>query len=72
MQNIRAAVLAPFGVISLVFVAQAQVSNKTQAEDSYRPPRTSWGDFDNPSVPFGQVGGGQSPPQRWITMRLVA
>ena len=23
-------------------------------------------DFDNPSVPFGQVGGGQSPPQHWF------
>jgi hypothetical protein len=22
--------------------------------------------FDNPSVPFGQVGGGQSPPQHWF------
>ena len=123
MQNRRAAVLATFGVISIAFVAQAQVSNTTQAshgaEESYRPPRTSWGDpdlegtwpgtnmaavplqrpesfgtrnvltdaefaerraqaarqaaqdladfdFDNPSVPFGQVGGGQSPPQHWF------
>jgi hypothetical protein len=123
MPNIRAAVLATFGVISLVFVVQAQVSNRPLAsrgtEDSYRPPRTSWGDpdlegkwpstnmaavplqrpesfglrnvltdaefaerqaqaarqavqdladfdFDNPSVPFGQVGGGQSPPQHWF------
>jgi hypothetical protein len=23
-------------------------------------------DFDNPTVPFGQVGGGQSPPQHWF------
>jgi hypothetical protein len=23
-------------------------------------------DFDNPSVPFGQIGGGQSPPQHWF------
>ena len=23
-------------------------------------------DFDNPSIPFGQVGGGQSPPQHWF------
>ena len=23
-------------------------------------------DFDHPSVPFGQVGGGQSPPQHWF------
>jgi len=23
-------------------------------------------DFENPSVPFGQVGGGQSPPQHWF------
>ena len=123
MQNVRTAVLATFGVISLVFGAQAQVSNTTPAshgaEDSYRPPRTSWGDpdlegtwpgtnmasvplqrpesfgtrnvltdaefaerraqaarqatqdladfdFNNPSVPFGQVGGGQSPPQHWF------
>src|SRR5262245_2105489 len=123
MQNIRAAVLATFGVIGIVFGVQAQVSNKTPAshgaEESYRPPRTSWGDpdlegtwpgtnmasvplqrpesfgtrnvltdaefaerraqaarqatqdladfdFDNPSVPFGQVGGGQSPPQHWF------
>jgi hypothetical protein len=123
MQNIRAAVLAAFGVIGLVFVVQAQVSNRPPAgrgtEDSYRPPRTSWGDpdlegrwpstnmagvplqrpesfgtrnvltdvefaerqaqaarqavqdladfdFDNPSIPFGQVGGGQSPPQHWF------
>ena len=113
MQSIRAAVLAIVAVTSLVFVVQAQVSN------SYRPPRTSWGDpdlegtwpstnsasvplqrpesfgtrnvltdaefaerqkqaarqvaqdladfdFENPSVPFGQVGGGQSPPQHWF------
>ena len=113
MQNIRAAVLAIVAVTSLVFVVQAQVSN------SYRPPRTSWGDpdlegkwpstnsagvplqrpesfgtrnvltdaefaerqkqaarqvaqdladfdFEHPSVPFGQVGGGQSPPQHWF------
>ena len=123
MQNIRVAVLATFGVITLVVAVQAQVSNKPPAsrgsEDSYRPPRTSWGDpdlegkwpstnvagvplqrpesfgtrnvltdaefaqrqaqaarqkdqdladfdFDNPSVPFGQVGGGQSPPQHWF------
>jgi hypothetical protein len=123
MQKIRAAVLATFGVISLVVVLQAQVSNRALAnhgtEDSYRPPRTSWGDpdlegkwpstnmaavplqrpesfgtrnvltdaefaerqaqaarqavqdvadfdFDNPSIPFGQVGGGQSPPQHWF------
>jgi hypothetical protein len=123
MQNIRAAVLTAFGVIGLVFVVQAQVSNRPPAsrgtEDSYRPPRTSWGDpdlegkwpstnmagvplqrpesfgtrnvltdaeyaerqaqaarqavqdladfdFDNPSIPFGQVGGGQSPPQHWF------
>ena len=23
-------------------------------------------DFDSPSVPFGQIGGGQSPPQHWL------
>jgi hypothetical protein len=23
-------------------------------------------DFDNPSIPFGQIGGGQSPPQHWL------
>ena len=23
-------------------------------------------DFDHPSVPFGQIGGGQSPPQHWL------
>ena len=23
-------------------------------------------DFDHPSVPFGQIGGGQSPPQHWF------
>jgi hypothetical protein len=23
-------------------------------------------DFDHPSIPFGQVGGGQSPPQHWF------
>jgi hypothetical protein len=23
-------------------------------------------DFENPSVPFGQIGGGQSPPQHWF------
>ena len=23
-------------------------------------------DFENPSIPFGQVGGGQSPPQHWF------
>src|SRR5262245_50144586 len=23
-------------------------------------------DFDRPSVPFGQIGGGQSPPQHWF------
>src|SRR5690349_7899566 len=23
-------------------------------------------DFENPSVPFGQLGGGQSPPQHWF------
>jgi hypothetical protein len=23
-------------------------------------------DFDNPPVPFGQIGGGQSPPQHWF------
>jgi hypothetical protein len=23
-------------------------------------------DFEHPSVPFGQVGGGQSPPQHWF------
>ena len=123
MHHIRTAVLAAFGVIGLVFVVQAQVSNRPPAspgaEDSYRPPRTPWGDpdlegtwpstnmaavplqrpesfgtrnvltdaefaerqaqaarqavqdladfdFDNPSVPFGQVGGGQSPPQHWF------
>jgi hypothetical protein len=123
MHDIRTAILAAFGVISLVLVVQAQVSNRPPAsrstEDSYRPPRTSWGDpdlegkwpstnmagvplqrpesfgtrnvltdaefaerraqaarqkdqdladfdFDNPSVPFGQVGGGQSPPQHWF------
>jgi hypothetical protein len=123
MQDIRAAVLATFGIITLVVVVQAQVSNRPTAsrgtEDSYRPPRTSWGDpdlegtwpstnmagvplqrpesfgtrnvltdaefaerraqaarqaaqdladfdFDKPSVPFGQVGGGQSPPQHWF------
>jgi len=123
MQNIRTAALATFGIISLVFAVQAQVSNRPPAsrgtEDSYRPPRTSWGDpdlegkwpstnmagvplqrpesfgsrnvltdaefaerraqaarqvaqdladfdFEKPSVPFGQVGGGQSPPQHWF------
>ena len=123
MRNIGAAALATFSVIGLVVVVQAQVSNRPSAsrgtEDSYRPPRTSWGDpdlegkwpstnmaavplqrpqlfgmrnvltdaefaerqaqaarqavqdladfdFDNPSVPFGQVGGGQSPPQHWF------
>jgi hypothetical protein len=123
MQKIRAAVLTTFGVISLTFVLQAQVSNTPPAnpgaEGSYRPPRTPWGDpdlqgkwpstnmagvplqrpepfgtrnvltdaefakrraqaarqeaqdhadfdFENPSVPFGQVGGGQSPPQHWF------
>ena len=40
MQSIRAAILAFFAVTSLVFVVQAQVSN------SYRAPRTSWGDPD--------------------------
>ena len=115
MQNIRAAALAAFSVIGLVFVVQAQVPNRSPAsrgtEDAYRPPRTSWGDpdlegkwpgtnmaavplqrpesfgtrnvltdeefaereaqaarqaaqdhadfdFENPSIPFGQVGGG--------------
>jgi len=123
MENIRAAVLATVSVIGLVFVVDAQVSNRSLAsrgtEDSYRPPRTSWGDpdlegtwpstnmaavplqrpesfgmrnvltdaefaqrqaqaarqaaqdlsdfdFENPSIPFGQVGGGQSPPQHWF------
>jgi hypothetical protein len=113
MPHIRAAALATFGVISLVFVVEAQVSN------SYRPPRTAWGDpdlegkwpstnmagvplqrpesfgtrnvltdaefaerraqaarqvaqdladfdFEKPTVPFGQVGGGQTPPQHWF------
>src|SRR5262245_52295124 len=23
-------------------------------------------DFDHPSIPFGQIGGGQSPPQHWL------
>jgi hypothetical protein len=23
-------------------------------------------DFNNPSIPFGQIGGGQSPPQHWL------
>ncbi len=23
-------------------------------------------DFGNPSIPFGQIGGGQSPPQHWL------
>ena len=23
-------------------------------------------DFDNPSIPFGQIGGGQSPPPHWL------
>ena len=33
-------------------------------------------DVDHPSVPFGQIGGGQSPPQHWFergeTQRLVS
>src|SRR5262245_37616147 len=23
-------------------------------------------DFDHPSIPFGQIGGGQSPPPHWL------
>jgi hypothetical protein len=121
--HIRTAIFAALGVISLVFIVEAQVSNRPLTsrgtEDSYRPPRTAWGDpdlegkwpstnmagvplqraesfgtrnvltdaefaerraqaarqkvqdladfdFENPSVPFGQVGGGQSPPQHWF------
>ena len=38
---------------------QAQAANeKVQDEADF--------DFDNPSVPFGQIGGGQSPPQHWF------
>ena len=123
MHQIRVTTFGILGVIALVFVAQAQESNRSPAsggtDDAYRPPRTSWGDpnlegkwpstnmagvplqrpesfgtrnvltdaefaerqaqaarvvaqdnadfdFENPSVPFGQVGGGQSPPQHWF------
>ena len=123
MHQIRVTAFGILGVIALVFVAQAQESDRPPAsggtDDAYRPPRTSWGDpdlegkwpstnmagvplqrpesfgtrnvltdaefaerqaqaarqvaqdladfdFDNPSVPFGQLGGGQSPPQHWF------
>ncbi len=123
MHQSRVATFGILGVIALVFVAQAQESDRPPAsggtDDAYRPPRTSWGDpnlegkwpstnmagvplqrpesfgtrnvltdaefaerqaqaarqvaqdladfdFDNPSVPFGQLGGGQSPPQHWF------
>jgi hypothetical protein len=123
MRTIIAAALAASAVISLAFVAQAQVPNRSAAsrgtEQAYHPPRTPWGDpdlegkwpsghmanvplqrpesfgtrnlltdaefaereaqsarqaaqdvedfdFDHPSIPFGQIGGGQSPPQHWL------
>jgi hypothetical protein len=113
MRQIRAATFGILGVIAFALAAAQQ------SDDSYQPPRTSWGDpdlqgkwpstnmggvplqrpesfgtrnllsdaefaerqaqaarvaaedladfdFENPSVPFGQVGGGQSPPQHWF------
>jgi hypothetical protein len=38
---------------------QAQVARQVEQDNADF-------DFDNPSVPFGQVGGGQSPPQHWF------
>ena len=50
MHTVRTAILAALGVISLVFIVEAQVSNRPLTsrgtEDSYRPPRTAWGDPD--------------------------
>jgi hypothetical protein len=119
MHQSRVAAFGILGVIALVLAAQAQQSSSPPAADTYRVPRTSWGDpdlegkwpstnmagvplqrpesfgtrnvlddaefaerqaqaarqlaqdnadfdFENPSVPFGQVGGGQSPPQHWF------
>jgi hypothetical protein len=42
------------------FAARQAQASRQQAQD------TEDFDFDNPSVPFGQVGGGQSPPQHWF------
>jgi len=134
MYQSRLATFGILGVSALIFVAQAQETNRPAAsagtDNAYRAPRTSWGDpdlqgkwpgtnmggvplqrpesfgtrnvltddefaarqaqtarqvdqdnadfdFENPSVPFGQVGGGQSPPQHWfergeLTQRQVS
>ena len=42
------------------FAARQAQAARQQAQD------TEDFDFDDPSVPFGQVGGGQSPPQHWF------
>ena len=34
--------------------------------DRQRDQDTADFDFDNPSIPFGQIGGGQSPPPHWL------
>ena len=67
MHTVRTAILAALGVISLVFIVEAQVSNRPLTsrgtEDSYRPPRTAWGDPDLRGMyPLDQVG--RTPMQR--------
>ena len=121
MRRVSAASLVVFGFIGFVPVVQGQAPKEspTGTEETYRPPRTPWGDpdlqgtwpsghmtgiplqrpesfgtrnaltdaefaaretqaarqadqdvadfdFANPSIPFGQIGGGQSPPQHWL------
>jgi len=48
-----------------VLTDQEFTQRKAQA-DRQKAQDTEDFDFDNPSVPFGQVGGGQSPPQHWF------
>ena len=62
MRKISAAALAAFSLISLVFVVQARAPQGTPAvrgaEETYRPPRTPWGDPDlQGKWPSGHMAG---------------
>jgi hypothetical protein len=47
-------------------LTDAEFAQRRAQADRQKAQDTEDFDFTNPSVPFGQVGGGQSPPQHWF------